>query len=842
MFCTKCGTKNQEGGKFCVNCGNPLVTSASVEQTPQQVPQYAPQQRPLQSQQQPSQQATGQVPQAHSASQQEPHKAPQQTTQQAQQIPLYAPSQDRFSTPNFGDTKPPTKKKPLIPILIGALGLVAIVGIILIVSLFSKKEAILNDIIQSVQNTLEAKNFEFTMDYYEKEYGDKYKENIKGEIVYDFEKKLLNLDMRNDKDERVVIYDENLYSVFDNSVHRSQDISDELDMIFDYFKDYDKNMTSLNDVDWKDIVKEAGLSSFVKKKELDNCIKRLDKELNSKAFYKEVCKNFEIKKTKAGTLYTFDTDAPKLIEAVLDILEPAIDYDIDDIKDELLDEMEELNQLELKLLIKDKKISSVEFIIELQDTYEDEYRLELRIEINNYGNAKLKEDEIKDLLDKYDSEAPSSTTDATNSTTVDESSTATNSDPYDEVTSSSSTAPEPYDDYATLDVWLLQSGESSDAIVDDSINRLKEVYPDYTINVSRFTYDEYLMQLNVAVLAGEMPDIFIKTPNYDFFEQVKNNLIYDITDLMYQDDYFGRFMDASISQITYHDRIYGIPANGGVYLAGFFYNKEIFEQFGFSEPTSISELEEICDTLVDNGITPFAAGTSYNLTGSLYYSYLALREGGIEAFTSAAEGNGSFTDACFVDAGVTLQKWVTGGYFNEGFNYMDDYGVEVRELLYNGSAAMQLMPSWSRYLYEYDHSDFMNKLGFFEFPAVIDGDSYSKLALGTMGDYYCISSDCLYPEAAFKLITYLVDDVAVENYASIPTYLPIKGNHAATDFDNELLYSAEQQRDVIIPYSEYLNQTVSTEFNARVHDLLDLFITPVEAAAAIQEANYNFIN
>ena len=40
MFCSKCGYKNQEGTRFCINCGTPLQTAGNAQ--PQAQNQYAP--------------------------------------------------------------------------------------------------------------------------------------------------------------------------------------------------------------------------------------------------------------------------------------------------------------------------------------------------------------------------------------------------------------------------------------------------------------------------------------------------------------------------------------------------------------------------------------------------------------------------------------------------------------------------------------------------------------------------------------------------------------------------------------------------------------------------------
>ena len=39
---------------------------------------------------------------------------------------------------------------------------------------------------------------------------------------------------------------------------------------------------------------------------------------------------------------------------------------------------------------------------------------------------------------------------------------------------------------------------------------------------------------------------------------------------------------------------------------GIVYNKDIFKKYNLEIPTTVKELEEVCKTLKENGVTPFA--------------------------------------------------------------------------------------------------------------------------------------------------------------------------------------------------------------------------------------------
>ena len=148
-------------------------------------------------------------------------------------------------------------------------------------------------------------------------------------------------------------------------------------------------------------------------------------------------------------------------------------------------------------------------------------------------------------------------------------------------------------------------------------------------------------------------------------------------------------MDADLEQGTYNGKVYGLPVLN-VAISGIYYNKDMFEQYDLEVPTTVSELEKVCDTLVENGITPFALANASKWTGSMYFINLATRYGGLEPFQKAVSGEGTFEDESFVYAGEKIQEWVGKGYFPEGVNSLSEDDGQGKQLLYQDKAAMTL--------------------------------------------------------------------------------------------------------------------------------------------------------
>lgn len=392
------------------------------------------------------------------------------------------------------------------------------------------------------------------------------------------------------------------------------------------------------------------------------------------------------------------------------------------------------------------------------------------------------------------------------------------------------------EDKIPLTIWHIQTGTVADTI-QGSVDRFMEDNPQYEVTVVQKQNDSYKTDLSLAINAGTVPDVFITWGGQTMYDYADEGLIYDLTDLMNQDNYKDQYLDAAIAQCTYNDKIYAVPIEN-ISVAGFFYNKEVFDQYGLEEPTTIAELEAICDTLVENGVAPFALANATKWTGSMYFQYLATRYGGLEPFAEAAAGTGSFENEAFEYAGTTIQDWVNKGYFCEGFNGMDDDSGQARMLFYSGDAAMDLMGSWFVSNVT-DESTMLEDgtLGFFPFPSLETSDADQSYTLGTLGDnLYSVSAKSADPEGAFKLIQYLLDDTAIAERTEEGKIIPLKSFTSDNEIVNEILDSLNSAAGVQLWYDQYLPSEVAEVHKSTSQEIFGLTMTPQEADTELQDA------
>ena len=269
---------------------------------------------------------------------------------------------------------------------------------------------------------------------------------------------------------------------------------------------------------------------------------------------------------------------------------------------------------------------------------------------------------------------------------------------------------------------------------------------------------------------------------------------------------------------------------------------EVFEKYGLEEPKTISDLEAICEKLKSEGVAPFALANSTKWTGSMYFMYLATRYGGLSPFEEAVLGDGSFENEAFEYAGNKIQEWVKAGYFNEGFNGMDDDSGQARQLLYKGEAAMDLMGSWFSGTVIGENPDFMDKLGFFPFPELEDSTEDQSLCIGTIGDnLYSISESCKDKEGAFKLIQSLLDDEALKEREEYGKIIPLKSFEAKDDLTQKILDTVNEATGVQLWYDQSLPAEVAEVHKSTSQEIFGLTMTPEEANKELQSAMESYI-
>lgn len=391
----------------------------------------------------------------------------------------------------------------------------------------------------------------------------------------------------------------------------------------------------------------------------------------------------------------------------------------------------------------------------------------------------------------------------------------------------------------TITQWDLQTTSGAVKILGDAVSRFEKANPGYKVEQSHIQNDAYKTKLKIAFGANQPPCVFSSWGGGPLREYVKAGQVVELTNYLSKaPEYHDRFAPAGFKSVTYDGKTYGVPAENTA-MAVMFYNKEIFAKYKLAPPKTWDEFLHVIQVLKSNNIAPLSLANKNKWPGSMYFVYLVDRIGGSDVFKNAAERapGASFTDPAFVEAGQRIQELVKAGAFAQGYNGLDyDIGGS-RRLLYSGRAAMELMGSWEAATIRNENPAFYEKLDFFPFPTVPGGKGDANAVVGTVGDnFFSVASACKDPDAAFKLIQFLTDDISAQARLDDKRIIPVKGLKTSDAFLNRIMGMVAEATNVQLWYDQELPPKLAEVHKDTVQGLFGLSLTPEAAAQQMEDA------
>ena len=389
----------------------------------------------------------------------------------------------------------------------------------------------------------------------------------------------------------------------------------------------------------------------------------------------------------------------------------------------------------------------------------------------------------------------------------------------------------------TITYWNIATDEPDTTVFSyavDKYNSENSAESGYTIEQVSTVNDQYKSKLAVAMGAGQCPDVYVHWTGGNLVEYVNSGYAQDLTALVDKYGLRDLYTEASLAQGSVDGKIYALPTKNNS-IAAFFYDKAMWAEKGYEVPTTIAELEALCDKMVADGITPFALANQPQWTGSMYYMYLVTRHGGPDVVTKAYDGSGSLVNDSTIYAGQKIQEWVEKGYFPTGVNSLSPDNGDDRALLYTG-AGMMLQGSWQVGSIKSENPEFYENLGCFAFPA-LEGSSADQTAIvGTLGDVF-ISFNCTGEklEEAFKMAAYYSSEDWMKLDIESGNLPPLQAATSEEPAWQDLLGILNEASAVQLWWDQYLPAAVADVHKSASQKCFDASATP-EAIAEEQQA------
>lgn len=260
-------------------------------------------------------------------------------------------------------------------------------------------------------------------------------------------------------------------------------------------------------------------------------------------------------------------------------------------------------------------------------------------------------------------------------------------------------------------------------------------------------------QLRIAMLSGSGPDV-VYTPGPSYVASMAQaGQLLPLDDYAAKLGWADRILPVFLELGKYDGKLYALPKT--YETLGLFYNQKLFDENGWTAPTTIAELETLADAMLAKGLVPFAAGNAdWRPTNEHYVSIILNSIAGPDNVYKALKGELPWTAEPFVEAIDTLDKWWQAGYF--GPNYFSLTGEQAFAQVATGQAGMAPTGTWNFQNVGTYFPPNGAEPAFVGFPSA-EGVPYPIYALG-IGSTFSISASSKVPDGAAAVIDYVFSD------------------------------------------------------------------------------------
>jgi len=233
---------------------------------------------------------------------------------------------------------------------------------------------------------------------------------------------------------------------------------------------------------------------------------------------------------------------------------------------------------------------------------------------------------------------------------------------------------------------------------DAAIQIFEETHPDVTVEFEARGFEEIRQTAPMILNSDEAPDIMeYNKGNATAGFLSQQGLLTDLTDVAVERGWDQILSPGLQTTCRYEDGIMGSGSWYGVTNYGeyvmWYYNVDMFDEYGVEVPTTLEELEAVMQTFVDAGVTPISLGASEYPAQHVFYE-LVLSQADrdwVNAF-ELYQGDVDFHGPEFTFGAERMAEWVDKGYIDKNSTGIpaEDMGVAFE----NGDAPLMMSGSW----------------------------------------------------------------------------------------------------------------------------------------------------
>jgi raffinose/stachyose/melibiose transport system substrate-binding protein len=270
--------------------------------------------------------------------------------------------------------------------------------------------------------------------------------------------------------------------------------------------------------------------------------------------------------------------------------------------------------------------------------------------------------------------------------------------------------------------------------------------------------------LKTRFIREDNPDIIGIGGDINYSNFLDAEMLMDISDFDGLSDIKENYLQTN-KDLEYipMDGVYAVPYVANA--AGVLYNKDIFEENGWTIPTTWDEFTALCETIQDAGVLPLYFGYKDTWTTLAPWNAIAVDLCQSDIAYQVNSGNATYADA-YREVAVKTKQLLDYAEPNPvAYSYNDACTAFAR-----GQSAMYVIGNYAIPQIKSVNPD-MN-IGSFVFPASNEAD---ENILNSGNDLmFCVMEDCENKEAAYEVLRFLLEDENIQIYLDDQSAVPCK--------------------------------------------------------------------
>jgi len=327
---------------------------------------------------------------------------------------------------------------------------------------------------------------------------------------------------------------------------------------------------------------------------------------------------------------------------------------------------------------------------------------------------------------------------------------------------------------------MFSEGEPLQKLLDQATKDFMVEYPNIEVE-TKWAGRQVLTDLQSAIAAGTQVDIVDHSDDRVLNAIVKNGLALPMDKYLAEKAYdsdkpWGEtYAPGALELGMYEGKSYLIPRDD--YISAFFTNKAMLDAAGITPEVSgmtWTEFTSMLDTLkaANPDVAPLGADGNVSFYNNWYFTYLAIRLAGVDAFREAAydKTGEKWGDPEFLQAAQMIRDMQDKGYFQKNFEGSVWPAAQVQWV--NDEVAMMFMGAWlPKEMSEQMPEDF--QIDLFAFPDIEGGKG--NQVVEHWSNAYGVLASTKNPDAVATYLKYIMSKKVGSEISKLGTPVPLEG-------------------------------------------------------------------